>query len=139
MVARKASTHVAEAAAPFVLPQSVRAVGYMDRSGKVDVDRMMEGFGMSRVQLAETAGLSRDTFQKAARRDAPKTRARLLEILEIIGRVHDWAGGQAQAMAWYRSQPIPELGGRTAEAMVKSGEASLVRDYLDHFALGGFA
>jgi hypothetical protein len=42
-------------------------------------------------------------------------------------------------MAWYRSQPIPALGGRTAEALVKSGEAALVRVYIDQIALGGFA
>jgi hypothetical protein len=42
-------------------------------------------------------------------------------------------------MAWYRSQPIPALDGRTSEALVKSGQAGAVRDYLDHMALGGFA
>ncbi len=135
----KKRAHVAEAATTFVFKPETGAASYIDRSGEVDVDRVMESFGMSKVQLAETTGLSRDTFQKAARREAPKARSRLLEMLEIIGRVQDWAGGQAQAMAWYRSQPIPELGGRTAEALVKSGEAALVRDYLDHFALGGFA
>jgi hypothetical protein len=44
-----------------------------------------------------------------------------------------------QAMAWYRAQPIPAFGGRTAEALVKEGKASAVRDYLDHVAVGGFA
>ena len=50
-----------------------------------------------------------------------------------------WSGGQTQAMAWYRSQPIAALDGRTAEALVKTGKAGAVRDYLDHLALGGFA
>ena len=30
-------------------------------------------------------------------------------MLEIISRVRDWAGGETQTMAWYRSQPIPAL------------------------------
>ena len=60
-------------------------------------------------------------------------------MIEILARVQDWAGSDAQAMAWYRSQPIPALDGRTAEALVKSGEAAAVRDYLDVMALGGFA
>lgn len=60
-------------------------------------------------------------------------------MLEIISRVRDWAGGEAQAMAWYRSQPIPALDGRTPEALVKDGRAHAVREYLDHVALGGFA
>ena len=64
---------------------------------------------------------------------------RVREMLEIVARIKGWAGGEAQAMAWYRSQPIPALDGRTAEALVKAGEAGAVRDYLDHLALGGFA
>jgi hypothetical protein len=34
---------------------------------------------------------------------------------------------------------LPAFGGRTAEVLVKDGEAAAVRDYLDHMALGGFA
>jgi hypothetical protein len=60
-------------------------------------------------------------------------------MLEIVGRVSAWAGGKEQAMAWYRAQPIPAFGDRTAEALVKSGQAGALRDYLDHFAMGGFA
>jgi hypothetical protein len=60
-------------------------------------------------------------------------------MLEVIVRVMPWAGGQQQAMAWYRAQPIPAFGGRTAESLVKEGKASVVRDYLDLAALGNFA
>jgi hypothetical protein len=60
-------------------------------------------------------------------------------MLEILGRVADWAGGAYQALAWYRAEPLPAFGGRTAEALVKEGKANAVRDYLDHVALGGFA
>ncbi len=42
-------------------------------------------------------------------------------------------------MAWYRAEPIPAFGGRTAEALVKSGSAGAVRDYVDHLATGGYA
>jgi hypothetical protein len=60
-------------------------------------------------------------------------------MLEIINLVQAWAGGPAQAMAWYRAEPIPAFGGRTAEALVKSGAAGAVRDYIDHLATGGYA
>ena len=50
-----------------------------------------------------------------------------------------WAGGSAQAMAWYRAEPIPAFGGRTAESLVKSGRARAVREYVDHLATGGYA
>lgn len=64
---------------------------------------------------------------------------RVTEMLEIINLVRGWAGGGSQAMAWYRSQPIPALDGCTAEALVKAGRAAAVRAYLDQVALGGFA
>ncbi|HEV3396279.1 MAG TPA: MbcA/ParS/Xre antitoxin family protein, partial [Xanthobacteraceae bacterium] len=84
-------------------------------------------------------GVARETLYKPSRARAPKTQARLREMLEIISRITAWAGGTLQAMAWYRAQPIPAFGGRTAESLVKSGHASAVRDYLDHIAMGGFA
>jgi hypothetical protein len=111
----------------------------IDPAGMLAVERVADTFGMSKFQLAETVGLARETFYKASRTRAPKTQARMREMLEIISLIATWAGGKDQAMAWYRAQPIPELGGRTAEALVKSGNASAVRDYLDHIAMGGFA
>jgi uncharacterized protein (DUF2384 family) len=111
----------------------------MDQRGVVDVERVANAFRMTKGQLAETAGLGTSTVSKAERRTSPRTQKRVTEMLEIISRIRDWAGGEAQAMAWYRSQPIPALNGRTPEALVKSGKAAAVRDYLDHLALGGFA
>ncbi len=112
---------------------------FCDSNGQVSVDRVAERFGMSKSQLAETIGLKRETVYRAARLEAPKTQARATEMLEIIGRVVDWAGGEKQAMAWYRAEPIAAFGGRTAEALVKEGKAAAVRDFLDHVATGGFA
>ena len=112
---------------------------FMNKGGVVDVDRVADAFRMSKTQLAQTVGLGHASVSKADRRVAPKAQTRVTEMLEIISRVRDWAGGEAQAMAWYRSQPIPALDGRTPEALVKSGRAHAVREYLDHFALGGFA
>ncbi len=113
--------------------------GFMDERGAVRVDEVAEAFSMSKAQLAETAGLARQVFQKASRRDGPKAQSRMREMLEIINLVQGWAGGPAQAMAWYRAEPIPAFGGRTAEALVKSGQATAVRDYIDHLATGGYA
>jgi hypothetical protein len=112
---------------------------FIDKGGQVAVQRVADSFGMSKGQLAETVGLGRETFHKAARANAVKAQTRLREMLEIVSRVSAWAGGKDQAMAWYRAQPIEAFGDRTAEALVKSGQAAAVRDYLDHLALGGFA
>ena len=112
---------------------------YMDSTGKIAAERVADGFGMSKTQLAQTAGLARETLYRSTRIGAPKAQGRLREMLEIISRVSEWAGGKDQAMAWYRAQPLPAFGGRTAEALVKDGKAAAVREYLDHMALGGFA
>jgi len=114
-------------------------LGFMKASGEIVIADVAESFGMSKTQLAETAGLAAESLYKATRSRAQKTQMRMREMLEIISRVSDWAGGKNQAMAWYRAQPIPAFGGRTAEALVKEGKAGAVRDYLDHIALGGFA
>jgi hypothetical protein len=34
-------------------------------------------------------------------------------------------------MAWYRAQPIPAFGGRTAESLLRDSKASAMWDYLD--------
>lgn len=114
-------------------------LSYMDRFGKIAIAQVADGFGMSKRQLAETAGLARETRYRVEWARAAKAQGRLREMLEIISRVSDWAGGKEQAMAWYRAQPLPAFGGRTAEALVKDGKAGAVRDYLDHMAVGGFA
>ena len=114
-------------------------IHFIDRAGIIDVGRVADAFRMTKGQLAETVGLGAATVSKAERRTAPRTQSRVREMLEIVSRIREWAGGETQAMAWYRSQPIPALDGRTPEALVKAGQAGAVRDYLDHLALGGFA
>jgi hypothetical protein len=111
---------------------------YMDKTGKIAINRLADGFGMSKTQLAETDGLARETLYRPERMSGTKTQGRLREMLEIISRVTKWAGGKEQAMAWYRAQPLSAFGGRTAEALVKDGKAAAVRDYLDHVAPEGF-
>jgi len=111
---------------------------FLDPKGVLSIDRVADRLGLSKVQLAETIGISKETFYRSARLEAPKTQARATEMLEIVGRIADWAGGEKQALAWYRAEPLPAFGGRTAESLVKEGKAAAVRDYLDHVATGGF-
>jgi DNA-binding XRE family transcriptional regulator len=112
---------------------------FLDTGGRVVIERVVKDFGMSKGQLAETVGLNREALYKTERIHAPKTQTRMREMLEIVSRISKWAGGKDQAMAWYRAEPIPAFGDRTAESLVKTGQAGVVRDYLDHIATGGFA
>ena len=113
--------------------------GLLKPDGSVAIERLTGELRISKADLAETVGLAPETLQRSARVEAPKTQARLREMAEIVARVSSWAGGKVQAMAWYRAEPIPAFGGRTAESLVKEGKAAAVRDYLDGVALGSFA
>jgi hypothetical protein len=113
--------------------------GFLKPDGNVAIERATSELRISKADLAETVGLAAETLQRSARVEAPKTQARLREMLEIVARVSSWAGGKRQAWAWYRAEPIPAFGGRTAESLVKEGKAAAVRDYLDGVALGSFA
>jgi hypothetical protein len=126
-------------AARIRMPRSSLTGEFMTAAGQIAIDAVASRFGVSEGELARTVGLNPETLQRSARAAAPKTQARMREMLEIVGRVSAWAGGPDQAFAWYRAEGIPAFGGRTAEALVKDGKAAAVRDYLDHVALGGFA
>lgn len=90
--------------------------------------------------------VSRDAAQSALRQGVyghatgeALCAVRSREGAEIVGYVKDRADGLDEAGCWSRAQLIPALGGRTAEAMVMSGQAALVREYLDHLSQGGRA
>jgi DNA-binding phage protein len=121
------------------LASSVLLRSLIDENGRTEIGEVADAFGMSKTQLAASLGLSRESLYKAKRADAVKVQTRVREMLEVIVRVMPWAGGQQQAMAWYRAQPIPAFGDRTAESLVKEGRAQLVRDFLDFAAQGNFA
>jgi Antitoxin Xre/MbcA/ParS C-terminal toxin-binding domain len=106
---------------------------------RTSVDTPFRDYGLNKKELADTIGLAPETLYKTSRLSAAKTQTRLREMNEILTRVSAWAGAPAQAMAWYRAEPIPAFGGRTAESLVKSGQATALRDYLDSIAMGGFA
>jgi len=107
--------------------------------GVVEADAVARRFNMTKPALAATLGLGRHALGRKDRAEAAKSQGRLVEMLEIIALVRDWAGSEDAAMSWYRAMQIPAFGGRTAEAIVKDGNAALVREYIDHLTLGGYA
>jgi uncharacterized protein (DUF2384 family) len=112
---------------------------FLTRDGDIAYAPIVNRFGMSKRQLAETAGLRPETLRRVSRAQSARTQSRVTEMLEIVARVADWAGGEKQAMAWYRAEPIPAFGCRTAESLVKDGKAAALRDYLDALAMGAYA
>ena len=111
----------------------------IDGNGMVEPDRLTTALRVTKGELAIAAGLGRESISKVVRMRAPATQARLREVTEIINRILPWCGSLQQAFAWYRSQPIPAFGDRTAEELVRAGRAEHVRSYLEGIALGGYA
>lgn len=112
---------------PSELASEPLELALSDHATRAGVNNISDDLGLSAKQLAQAAGVDADR------------QAQLTEMSEVLGRVSEWAGGRSQALSWYRSQPIAAFGGRTAESLVKSGQAEALRDYLDHIAVGGYA
>lgn len=94
---------------------------------------------ITQSDLAEVTGLSVDSVSKSARVKSRSTQARLRDTVDIINRVAQWSGGVGRAFAWFRSQPLPSFGDKTAEELVKAGHADAVKHYLARIAAGGYA
>lgn len=111
----------------------------LDDEGLIVTERMTRELRITKTELAVASGLSRDAVSKSARLRGRNTQTRLRDVAEIINRVRPWAGSVPQAFAWYRAQPLPSFGDRTAEDLVKEGRAEAVKAYLSRIAVGGYA
>ena len=107
--------------------------------GLVTSNALASVLHITKHDLAEVTGLSRDAVSKTARLRSKATQARLRDTVEIINRVTNWSGSVGRAFAWFRSQPIPSFGDKTAEDLVKEGRAKAVKDYLSRISDGGYA
>ena len=111
----------------------------LEVGGAVVADRLTDRLGITKSQMAVAFGLSRDAVSKSARLHSPATQTRLRDVVEILNRIQGWAGSPMMALAWYRSQPLPGFGDRTAEDLVKEGRAEAVKRHLSRVAAGGYA
>jgi uncharacterized protein (DUF2384 family) len=107
--------------------------------GAVETDRLAAMLHITKTELARATGLSRDAVSKRSRARSRQTQARLRDTVEIINRVAAWTGSTGRAFAWFRSQPLPSFGDKTAEDLLKEGRAEAVKAYLSRIAEGGYA
>lgn len=107
--------------------------------GFVAANALAEALHITRNDLASATGLSRDAVSKSARSKSRATQTRLRDTVEIINRESEWSGGVGRAFKWFRTQPLPTFGDKTAEDLVKEGRADAVKAYLARIADGGYA
>jgi len=60
-------------------------------------------------------------------------------LAEVVNVILPWSGSRQQALAWYRTQPIPAFGDQTAEELVHEGRAEHLLTYLASLSVGGYA
>lgn len=94
---------------------------------------------VTQTELSKITGLRREAVSKHVRVRSLSTQKRLRETVEVLNRVSGWCGGPVQALAWFRSQPLPSFGDLTAEDLLKAGRADALRAYLARVAEGGYA
>lgn len=111
----------------------------LSADGFIATDRLTGELRITKIELANATGLSREAVSKTVRLKAHSTQARLRDVVEIVNRILPSAGSVQQAFAWYRAQPIPSFGDQTAEDLVKEGRAEAVKRYLSRIAVGGYA
>jgi hypothetical protein len=111
----------------------------IDPEGLIGTDRLTAELHITKSELAQVVGLSRDAVSKTSRLHARATQARLRDFVDVISRVLPWAGSVHQAFAWYRAQLIPSFGDLTAEDLVREGRTNELKAYLSRIAAGGYA
>jgi len=111
----------------------------LGRGGGIDLVRLLHALQTTRTGLASSCGLPLKAISGASGIRSRSTQARLREVAELIGRVLTWAGSAPRAFAWYRAQPRPAFGDRTAEDLVREGRAEAVMAHLERVAFGGYA
>lgn len=108
-------------------------------SGFIEPQLMAKCFHTTIEEVSVFTGVSLSVLRKKDRVHSRKTQSKLQSVTEIINKVVAWTGSEQMAYAWYRSEPIPEFGGLTAQDVVLSGKTDKVRLYINHVVLGGFA
>lgn len=99
--------------------------------------RMAERLRVPMTQLSRLAHVSRNTLTGKA--ESPLVQARLGEIARIIAKAAELSGDEGRAIIWFRHQPIPGFGNKTAEELVEDGHADAVFWHLRGLEEGVYA
>lgn len=121
--------------------QSAQAALYerVVRDDYIQSSALATSLHVTKAELATALGLPAERLRKREREQSRTTQRRLRDVVEILNRVSRWTGSDLQAYAWYRSEPLPQFGQRTASELVAEGLAEAVKTHLSRVAVGGFA
>lgn len=99
--------------------------------------RVSEKLGLPLADIAAMIGVARTTL--TARSGMRKVDAALSPLVRIIAMAAEMAGGEDRAAIWFKHQPLPGWGGKTALDLVRDGQGGKVLDYLESVRAGVYS
>lgn len=84
--------------------------------------------------LATQAHVHRNTINRAPASESVQKFLR--EALRVIRAAHDLSGDVTRAIFWYRNEPLPPFGYKTAEQLVSEGRTEDVLRYVESLEAG---
>jgi hypothetical protein len=102
-------------------------------SGRLDARRIAEYLNVPLTQVARALGVKYQTLYKTP--DGPAVQPSLFAIKRVLDILVRVIGERATILAWLNT-PHPDLGGRTALAMILEGYADAVAELLEDAMAG---
>ncbi len=94
----------------------------------------VELIGTTREGLALMAGVDRSTLTRSPHSE--RLQRYLRDAAGVLAVAVEVSGDVDRAVYWYRTVPLIELGGKTAEQLVAAGHAEGVKDYIISLSSG---
>ncbi len=84
--------------------------------------------------LANQAHVHRNTISRAP--ESESVQIFLRQALRVLRAAHDVCGDLGRAVSWYRNEPLPPFGYKTAEQLVSEGRTEDVLRYVESLDAG---
>ncbi|QRM46505.1 antitoxin Xre/MbcA/ParS toxin-binding domain-containing protein [Rhizobium sp. BG4] len=107
------------------------------QSAFLSARRVADQLGVTLAELAKLIGVARNTL--TAKSSARKVDGALSNVVRILSMASEMAGDDNRAVIWFKHQPIPGWGGKTAFDLVGEGKSGKVLAYLEAVRSGVYA
>ena len=114
----------------------------INRNGDVAIDRVLSLLDCNESELANSLGFNFNEINNADLNlllKTPMTYQHLLMMVCVVNFLNEMEVSRRDAFEWYLSEPIPALGGLTAQTVIFNNNFEYIMDYLQMFKLGGYA
>lgn len=97
--------------------------------------RLAQRLHLSIEEVAARARMHRNSATRASESEA--LQAYMRKVIRVLSAAFETNGGSlVGAVEWFRNQPIPDLGHKTADALVSEGKTDAVLAYIESIASG---